>query len=246
MRSLASHEILEIWERGQYLHTLDRAMTILEPVFNEMKGDRLGNLPIATRDAMLFDLYERTFGSNLNGFAQCPECREHLEFSISSKDILMTRKRRSSPDKHVLHMSDERIELTYRLPNSFDLAAVIDCGNVHVARDLLAKRCVLEAMENSVRISENDLPPEVFDKLAQQMAEDDPLGDVLIDLSCPGCSHQWKLILDIVVFLWTQISMHARRLLREVHILASAYKWRETDILAMSPNRRQFYIDMVS
>jgi hypothetical protein len=33
--------------------------------------------------------------------------------------------------------------------------------------------------------------------------------------------------------------------LREVHTLAWAYGWREADILAMSPARRQFYIELV-
>jgi hypothetical protein len=33
--------------------------------------------------------------------------------------------------------------------------------------------------------------------------------------------------------------------LREVHILASAYGWREDDILAMSPARRRIYLEML-
>jgi hypothetical protein len=48
-----------------------------------------------------------------------------------------------------------------------------------------------------------------------------------------------------VTFFWKEIAAHAKRLLREVHILAAAYKWREADILAMNPNRRQYYLEMV-
>jgi hypothetical protein len=32
---------------------------------------------------------------------------------------------------------------------------------------------------------------------------------------------------------------------REVHLLASAYGWRESDILAMTPWRRQLYLELV-
>ena len=37
----------------------------------------------------------------------------------------------------------------------------------------------------------------------------------------------------------------ALRTLAEVHRLASAYGWREQDILALSPARRQLYLGMV-
>ena len=56
----------------------------------------------------------------------------------------------------------------------------------------------------------------------------------------------WQLTLDIVSFLWSEISSLAKRHLREVHTLAWAYGWSEADILAMSPARRQFYLESVS
>jgi hypothetical protein len=53
------------------------------------------------------------------------------------------------------------------------------------------------------------------------------------------------MMFDIVSFLWTEIAAEAKRLLREVHILASAYGWREADIFSLSPLRRQFYLEAV-
>ena len=40
------------------------------------------------------------------------------------------------------------------------------------------------------------------------------------------------------------IAGRALRLLGHVHALARAYGWREADILAMSPARRQVYLDL--
>ena len=65
-------------------------------------------------------------------------------------------------------------------------------------------------------------------------------------LSCPSCRHQWQATFDIVSFFWSEINAWAHRSLQEVHTLALAYGWREADILAMSPWRRQFYLKMVS
>ena len=50
---------------------------------------------------------------------------------------------------------------------------------------------------------------------------------------------------DIVSFFWAEIDAWARRVLREVNVLARAYGWRESDILALSPVRRQIYLSMV-
>ena len=45
-------------------------------------------------------------------------------------------------------------------------------------------------------------------------------------------------------FLWTEIEAWAWRMLSDVHTLARAYGWGERDILALSPTRRQFYLEM--
>jgi len=54
------------------------------------------------------------------------------------------------------------------------------------------------------------------------------------------------VMFDIVSFFWSEICVQAKRLLREVHILARAYGWREADILSMSAARRQLYLEMVT
>ena len=213
MRPLSAHEILRIWEKGQNLHPLDRALMILSTACTEMTWDSLSALPIVERDMMLFGLYEQTFGTTLNGFAECPGCGESLEFDISTKNILANRKRISDSGEHVLEISDTNIELTYRLPTSLDLAAIVDCQDVQSGRTILAKRCILEAKKSNVLISENRLSAEIYDRLAQGMEEKDSGADVIINLLCSGCSHQRQLILDILVFLWAKISIHARRLL---------------------------------
>jgi hypothetical protein len=48
-----------------------------------------------------------------------------------------------------------------------------------------------------------------------------------------------------VTFFWSEISAEARRLLLEVHNLASAYGWSESDILSMSALRRRYYLEMI-
>ena len=136
----------------------------------------------------------------------------------------------------------EEIELTFdadevrraptqeglRLPTTEDLIAIEHMTDLATARAMLLERC--GASEEMVAL----------------MAEADPQADVQLDADCPACEHRWREPFDIASFLWTEISVLARRLLLEVHQLASAYGWSERDILALSPARRNAYLEMLS
>ena len=77
------------------------------------------------------------------------------------------------------------------------------------------------------------------------MADADPQADVRLALDCPACGHKFLAAFDVVAYFWSEINAWAYRLLGEVHTLASAYGWREDDILALSPWRRHVYLEMV-
>jgi len=105
---------------------------------------------------------------------------------------------------------------------------------------------VLQAWNGETAVAADDLSDELITALAAEMVRRDPLSEVQLDLHCPECDQRWRTILDIVTFLWAEISAQAQRCLHEVHALAQAYGWRETDILAMSARRRQHYLEMAA
>ncbi len=152
----------------------------------------------------------------------------------------------SDPVENEHELSVENFDLRFRLLNSFDLAAIVNCNDMTVARNFLVDRCVLQTCRDGVALSPRELPEDIIEKLLARLAECDPQSEVLLSIECPACNHKWDMIFDIVSFFWTEISMQAKRLLGEVHTLAMAYGWRETDILSMSTARRQFYLEMVS
>jgi hypothetical protein len=80
--------------------------------------------------------------------------------------------------------------------------------------------------------------------IAAALAALDPAAEILLDLSCPVCSHCWQALFDINQVLWTEIRARARRLLQEVDGLARVYHWHETEILGMSEARRGWYLEM--
>jgi hypothetical protein len=105
-------------------------------------------------------------------------------------------------------------------------------------------RCVIEARWNDEPVEASELPQEIAEAATRQMAASDPQADMRIALDCQACQHRWEEVFDIVSFFWIEIDAWARRLLREVHVLAAAYGWRESDVLTLSPARRQIYLAM--
>lgn len=244
MRPLSAPDMLKVWEKGQGQHHLDKALTLLLAAFPGMTRDKLAELSIGQRDSYLLALRELTFGPKLNCFAECPGCKGRLEFTVKTTDIRLL----PLPDgnKQELELTNGNLVLRYRMPNSLDLTDVAGFGDVDTASNLLVQRCVLEAVRDGVPVGCSELPAEVKAELAAHMAEHDPQAEVLLDLHCPECGHQWQMVFDIVSYFWSELSSQARRLLYDVHALAQAYGWSESDILSMSDTRRQFYLGMVT
>lgn len=242
MRSLSASDIVQIWELGLCQHSLQRAVTILTVACPEMKADEAALLTIGERDGYLLRLRELTFGSKVNGFGQCPQCSDRLEFTLNIADIRVAD---NQPIELEYRLSYGDIELQFRLPNSWDLAAIATCNNPIIAQQRLIQRCVLQAKRQGAIVGTNELSEDAIAQMAKQMAECDPQAEIMLDFTCLGCNYQWQSLFDITAFFWQEIAAFAKRLLREVHTLAKAYGWREADILAMSHQRRQFYLEMV-
>jgi len=241
MKLLSAQGLLEIWEKGQNQHDLDRALTILEAACPEKRKDELTELSIGERDRNLISLREGMFGHTLTGFSTCPQCQERLEIALSTRDILLTQ---TTFEKQYELVSGD-ICIKFRLPNSYDLAAITHCQDISIARTMLGKRCVQQAIIKGNEVHVDDLPEIALEALCDQMSKKDPQSELIFDLECPECKYKWQILFDIVKFFWTEINSHAKRLLDDVHTLAYAYGWSEKEILSMSAVRRQYYIDRV-
>jgi hypothetical protein len=173
----------------------------------------------------------------------CPGCREQLELTLDTGELLSA----SNPTQlDEISLSVSGYDVTFRLPTTIDVAVAEAELDGESARALLLDRCLLSAQQGAAQISSAELPPEVVLSISESMSEADPLANIQLRLECPACQLNWRAAFDIVSFLWTEIEVWARRILRDVHTLAWAYGWREREILALSPARRQFYLDMVA
>ena len=239
MRTLSALDLVRAWEAGRDRHPVDRALLLLALAYPELTRDQLAALTIGQRNGRLLALRQQLLGAHLNAYAECPQCREALEFSINAPSL-----RSPEPAELMFTLAIDGLEVRLRLPDSLDLAAISDVPGPDEARRQLFERCVLEARQGETPVAAAALSDEIVTALADAMSERDPQASPRFRLNCPACGHGWAALFDIVSYFWTEINAYAQRLLGEVHRLARAYGWREADILAMSSARRQFYLNL--
>jgi hypothetical protein len=249
MRPLSAAQLLNLWEYGSAQPAWQRALSLLAAALPDSSAEALARLPLGRRDAYLLSLRESLFGPRLASLATCPACGERLELSFNTADV----RAGSLPDPEeslqagqgAISLELDDTQVSFRLPNSLDLAEIAGASSPEQARQELLARCLLSAQEKGSDRSLAQLPDNLTEAIVKRMAAADPQGDVQIALTCPACAHQWQLAFDILSYLWSEINAWAQRTLREIHLLAQAYGWRETDILALSPGRRGLYLQMI-
>jgi hypothetical protein len=258
MLAISAAELLNAWEEGSAKASAERAVELLALVFPESARERLNAFSIGRRDVALLTLRERLFGSRMVGVVLCPDCGERLDFPFDTREIFDQDPTDEESDQELepeIAVSVEDYELRCRPVNTGDALAITaqtGAGQTNsverpldLARGVLLQRCLLSAKHAGVAIESEEIPPEVAEIAVERMAKADPMADIHLAMTCPSCARQWSAALDIVSFLWSEIEVWAWRLLHDVHTLASAYGWREQDILTMSANRRQCYLRMV-
>jgi hypothetical protein len=241
MRALLAPDIVRMWEAGRNQRPLERALNLLSAADAGSSREELAALPVSRRDSCLVELRRRAFGETLQGFTECPQCAGQLDIQFAATAIQAAGNEAPS----FLELKSHGITVLFRLPTSADLTEAVAVGEIRLAKETLLSRCVIEARKDGAMIAPHELPPEVNEEIDRRMAAADPVAEVLLDLRCPLCAHSWQALFDIASFFWTEISAHARRLLREVDALARAYGWGEAEILALSATRRQAYLELI-
>jgi hypothetical protein len=244
MQTPTTPGLLAAWELGRAEpHPAQRAVALLGALYPDTPRAQLAQLSIGKRDAALLALRRRAFGAPMSGLAACPECGERLELQFKADDLQGLPAEGLSGWQSV---SVEGYEVDFRLPNSADVAAVCVSDGTLSGEQQLLERIVSRAEHAGAAIRPADLPEAVLGALEEKMTQADPPADLQLDLTCENCGARWQSPFDIASFLWSEVDAWAIRLLREVHCLARAYAWREVDILAMSPWRRQVYLELLS
>ncbi|MBO0655492.1 hypothetical protein J1792_22745 [Streptomyces triculaminicus] len=239
MEHLGAGALLAAWEAGLASDDGGRALLLHALARPGADAGELLSVPLGARDAELFAVRRALFGARLEVRTECAECGEDMEFEFDADGLGTAR---AAPDGPLRVEADEWA-VEFRLPTPADLAAVESAADEEARAALLA-RCVLRAEHAGRPVADRPLPDHVQRRIAAVSAESDPLADVTLNVACPACGKATRAELDITSYLWAELDAWARDTLLDVHLLATAYGWSEPEILALSPLRRRYYLEL--
>jgi hypothetical protein len=237
MQSPSTEDMLNAWERCVSKGPVERGVILAGLAASSTAEDALA-LPIGERDRRLLALRMALLGSHLTGLVTCEGCGVELELEVAIKEICG-----SAPLTGELMMASDNYMVWLRLPDSHDLLAAVT--SPAEASRLLLQRCVVRAELDGVPITADALPAPLIAQVGSALSEADPLADLHFAITCSDCGHACQKLFDTAGFVWAELDAWAGRIQREVHVLAGAYGWSESDILRLGPARRARYLRMV-
>ena len=234
MPALSPAKLLSVWENGVRLHPLDRALLLLAVADSRHPSDSLADVPLGACNALLMQLRRDCFGEAIPAWADCPACGERMSFELDTAQLPAV-----TPPPDTIEVDGHR----FRCPGIRQLSAVAGCTDITQAARRLLILCAAD--DSHLPTDEATLEP-LLARAEAAIEAADPWADLMLGYCCPECGHEDAVAFDIASYLWEEIDAHAHRLLDDVHLLARAYGWRESEILALGDARRAAYLARVA
>jgi hypothetical protein len=224
-----AQEVIALWERGAGERPIERILSILA-VFTRQSRAVLAALPVHRRDALLLSSRVAAFGTWLEGTACCPQCNCRVEASLNLPATI------AEPARDGGSVSIEGQTVTFRVPDSHDLAEALRATDAEEGRQRLLSRCQLSGPRHEG----------IGRAIEQEIARLCDASSIELSMSCPQCSRDFVIPVDVGVLFWAELTDSAMQLLDDVDVLAGRYGWAEADILAMPERRRRLYLERYS
>jgi rubredoxin len=237
MRAFTHADFLSLWERGRGLHPLDQGLLAIRAAFPEA-GEDAADWPLGQRNRALAEMHCSYFGHALEGWTSCPQCGEKLEFNMDGRALAQGPQSQHAEPIVIRGKS-------FRLPTSRDLAIVAQERGAAPDPDAAAARLLRVCRVDGGDDAGQTWSEEELEEAGEKISAADPLAEIVLNFQCPVCEATCQESLDLPTFLWAELEVRARRLVLDVHALASAYGWSESEILSLSDTRRQLYMEMV-
>jgi hypothetical protein len=233
---------LDLWQAAERRDRIERSLVLARAAdVGTASIDELARLPLGRRDARLLALHRALGGGALAATARCPDCGETADFEVDPEGLAAWAA--DAPPPAEVEAAGFVVE--WRSPDSRDAAAAAAAADAAAAERVLLGRCVTAARGPDGDVGGAVLPRAAREALARAMADADPLAEVLVDVSCPGCGVVFVADLDVAAFVWAELRADAQRILRDVDALARTYGWTEPEVLALDDGRRAAYLELV-
>ena len=219
--------ILTLGDTARRASPMEWAIEAIRLTSSGLTREAIEAWPLGQLDRAVVRLRERQFGKAWPCTPQCTACGELFELEVNPAHMGF-----ASPGPY-----DGRVPTGTVLIDEAQISV-----RALIVRDMLAlERCPDEASARAYLAAALEVPDAALDDALEAAAELDPLINIVIATQCPECAASQSILFDPTRFFAEEIARGADRVMGEVSELALAYHWSESAILAMPPERRQFY-----
>ncbi|MEM9305178.1 MAG: hypothetical protein AAGE01_23915 [Pseudomonadota bacterium] len=203
---------------------------LLQQAFPQADERQLLELPVGSRDRYVLMVRAQRISGPLRSEPVCGTCGATYELNLEPAAFgLAGASPWADPEPQAVEILGREVML--RPVNLGDVIAVEAIGDPTQAAVLLAGR--------AVGTDGTELPLEA---VAGALEALDPAADVWIETCCPECEAVETFALDPVHFVAHEFRQLSQRILQDVVDIARAFHWTERDILALSEQRRAYYV----
>jgi hypothetical protein len=245
----AERDLLDLLDEGEHLSVTERGVLLAQAASRAPGRSRTAGkdgdpaaLPLGERDRLILRLHAELFGRILEAQDRCPQCGEIVTFTFTVEVLQQVPAAAPEP----VRVEHDGYSVSCRLLTSGDVLAATHGEPVAArGRQAMLASAVISAERNGQPVGPADLPATVAAAVAGALAEADPFAEIRVRPACDACGHAWDAVLDLPDFVWRELRDWGQRLIRDVHVLAKAYGWREQEVLALPPSRRTVYLRLV-
>ncbi|CAH8296342.1 hypothetical protein EV196_11157 [Mariniflexile fucanivorans] len=229
--------ILEVWDYCVGKNQTIKGAALASLVLNEANHSNIFNWSIEKRDVALFHVRKMLFGNRFNNIAHCPKCKQAVEwdfyFHQMEIPILI-----DTPDNIEIPIDIPNYHIMVRLPNSDDLICKEEIQ--------IIRKCILNLKDFPEGTFNQKIPDDLLMQINNKFNKTCKASNISYHLNCTECKHEWDVVFDISTYLWKEIDQWAKSFLRQICLLAKAFGWSELDIINMSENRRNHYLNLLN
>ena len=190
---------------------------------------RSGQLTVADRDLLLAAIYQREYGDRIESTIRCGQCGEPFDFSFSLDGLMRHLGSNAGSADGVYRLTDGTC---FRLPTGADELESLQVP-VEQREQRLLERCIV----GGARVDAAEMEA--------AMSGIAPLLSTELVAQCVECGKEQPLHFDIQSLLFLRLARERREVARQVHLLASTYKWGREEILNLSREERRAYSAMI-
>jgi hypothetical protein len=215
---------------------------LLKDIDNTYSTDDILQWTLARRLQGLINIVIATQGDELTLDVHCQhkDCREDIELQVQLSNFYQ-----SGFDDVVQHQVDASTLLTLRLPSGYDQLHWLQQDDVD-NWDVYMATSLIETVNNKKPDDDFMIEPQWLNEIENVLEQHDSLMTLELETTCPQCNRTLSIPLDLEPQLLSVLHFEQKKLFNNIHVLAETYHWNEKDIMALSPRRRQYYIDLLN